>query len=114
MLKRQLGLLSFFSRKDKEAESSDGEFELQPEGRASQATEQWTRVKAVHSWKATTVQLFDLEKDIQTDKGKTNLKTFVAANSGRCLFEPDIVTSASNFTSLNDHHLDEEELSRLG
>ena len=51
---------------------------------------------------------------MQTDKGKTNLKSFVAANSGRCLFEPDIVTSASNFTSLNDHRLDEEELSRLG
>ena len=47
--------------------SSSDEYLPEDDERKSECGSMWTRVKAVHSWKASSVTVFDFDKDMQSD-----------------------------------------------
>ena len=58
-----------FARGRKQQSQADSSDEYQPEDdeRKSEPSSLWTRVKAVDTWKSTTVTVFDFEKDAKSD-----------------------------------------------
>ena len=75
---------------------------------------QWTRVKAVHVMKQLTPQLFDIAKDLESDKSTTIARAHISGGLGQVLFHPDDFNGKGYDFSLEKHKLSQEELSIYG
>ena len=67
-------------------EDSDSAFSESEELRKSEVGSQWTRVKSISAMKRMSVQLFDLDKDIQADLSTTRARKHIAVEKSICLF----------------------------
>ena len=61
---KQLKLPFFGANKKKGASDSSDEYDPDKESQKAETGSLWTRVKAVHTWKASSVTVFDFDKDI--------------------------------------------------
>ena len=64
---KQLKLPFFGANRNKGGSNSSDEYDPDEEARNSETGSLWTRVKAVHAWKASSVTVFDFDKDMQSD-----------------------------------------------
>ena len=64
---KQLRLPFTKSNTAKHGSDSSEEYDPDEDGDRNQPCSQWTRVKSVYAWKPSTVTVFDIEKDIQSD-----------------------------------------------
>ena len=70
----------------------------------------WTRVKAIDRWKSNTVQIFDFDKDIQSDLATARARHHLQNESGKCLFDPDEFAHKGVDYSLSKHSASQEEI----
>lgn len=86
-----------------------------PEQSVSQgAVTQWTRVKAVHSMQQLTPLLYDINKDLESDKSTNIARAHLGGSLGLVLFHPDDYNDKGYDFSLQKHQLSQEELKVYG
>jgi len=64
--------------------------------------------------KQLTPQLFDIDKDLQSDKQTTIARAHLTGSHGQVLFHPDDFNDRGYDFSLDKHRLSQEELSVYG
>ena len=78
--------------------------------REPELASQWTRVKSVVAMKSLAVQLFDIEKDIQSDLTTTRARQHISGDRGVCIFDPQAAEGRLQSYQLGNHRLSPEEL----
>ena len=107
---KQLKLPFFNSKKPKPDNSSSDEYDPDEEARKSEQGSMWTRVKAIDSWKSNTVQVYDFEKDIQSDLGVAKARHHIQNQSGKCEFDPDDFAHKGVDYSLSNNRPSQREI----
>ena len=110
----QTKISSLLGFKARTPPSSDEEYVPEADERRSEACSQWTRVKSLDNWRARTVQIFELEKDIAADRSTLQARHHLNDARGLCIFDPDSVKARGGTFNLRDYELGEQELQTFG
>lgn len=89
--------------KAEDPSDSDDLYSESEDLRRPELASQWTRVKAVASMKSFNLQLFDLEKDIQSDLSTTQARQHIAGERGVCIFDPKEADGRLQSYQLSNH-----------
>ena len=111
---KQLKLPFTGGRKQQSQADSSDEYQPEDDERKSEPSSLWTRVKAVDTWKSTTVTVFDFEKDAKSDLTTSQARHHIQGQSGKCLFDPDEYGFKGVDYSMSTHRLTDENLRWYG
>ena len=105
---KQTNLKSFLSIESPQQSESDSEYFPSPKKSDLKLPEMWTRVKSRNQPVNQRITVFDIEKDLNTDRVLKQVRKGATTFQGSILFDPDEWKGKDQELKLDQHRLSHE------
>ena len=93
-----------------DSSSADDEVEQKRKRKSEPDVEYWTRVIALRDFDVNNIRLYDVKKDLETDRHLKLIRKMTSSANGKAIFDPDAFKNIGYGFDVKDHALTQDQL----